>query len=194
MQKISIRTAALAVAVAVGAMTMAACTVTKSDTASAPRADETSVDARANAALERLYQTAPGSKELVARSKGVLVFPSVVGGSFVVGVEHGRGVLRVGGRTDSYYSTTGASIGWQAGGQSQAVIYVFNTAEALAQFRASSGWSVGVDANVAAGKVGANGSIDTTSAQAPVTSFVLNNVGLEAGVSLQGAKITRIKQ
>ena len=194
MQKISIRTAALAVAVAIGAMTMAACTVTKSDTASAPRADETSVDARANAALERLYQTAPGSKELVARSKGVLVFPSVVGGSFVVGVEHGRGVLRVGGRTDSYYSTTGASIGWQAGGQSQAVIYVFNTAEALAQFRASSGWSVGVDANVAAGKVGANGSIDTTSAQAPVTSFVLNNVGLEAGVSLQGAKITRIKQ
>ncbi len=194
MQKISIRTAALAVAVAVGSMTMAACTVTKSDTASAPRADETSVDARANAALERLYQTAPGSKELVARSKGVLVFPSVVGGSFVVGVEHGRGVLRVGGRTDSYYSTTGASIGWQAGGQSQAVIYVFNTAEALAQFRASSGWSVGVDANVAAGKVGANGSIDTTSAQAPVTSFVLNNVGLEAGVSLQGAKITRIKQ
>lgn len=194
MQKISIRTAALAVAVAVGSMTMAACTVTKSDTASAPRADETSVDARANAALERLYQTAPGSKELVARSKGVLVFPSVVGGSFVVGVEHGRGVLRVGGRTDSYYSTTGASIGWQAGGQSQAVIYVFNTAEALAQFRASSGWSVGVDANVAAGKVGANGSIDTTSAQAPVTSFVLNNVGLEAGVSLQGAKITRVKQ
>ena len=152
------------------------------------------MDARATAALERLYQTAPGSKELVARSKGVLVFPSVVGGSFVVGVEHGRGVLRVGGRTDSYYSTTGASIGWQAGGQSQAVIYVFNTAEALAQFRASSGWSVGVDANVAAGKVGANGSIDTTSAQAPVTSFVLNNVGLEAGVSLQGAKITRIKQ
>ncbi|MEG0113675.1 MAG: twin-arginine translocation pathway signal, partial [Comamonas sp.] len=46
----------------------------------------------------------------------------------------------------------------------------------------------------AAGRVGANGSIDTTSAQAPVTSFVLNNAGLEAGVSLQGAKITRIKE
>ena len=46
----------------------------------------------------------------------------------------------------------------------------------------------------AVGKVGANGSIDTTSAQAPVTSFVLNNAGLEAGVSLQGAKITRIKE
>ena len=32
---------------------------------------------------------------MVQRAKGVLIFPSVIGGSFVVGVEHGRGVLRV---------------------------------------------------------------------------------------------------
>lgn len=194
MQRFSMRSLGVAAAVVAGALSMAACTVTKPETSNAPRADETSVDARANAALERLYQTAPGSKDLVARSNGVLVFPSVIGGSFVIGVEHGRGVLRVGKRSDSYYSTTGASIGWQAGGQSKAVIYVFNTPEALAKFRASNGWSVGADATVAAGRVGANGSIDTTSAQAPVTSFVLNNAGLEAGVSLQGAKITKIKE
>ncbi|WP_312834203.1 YSC84-related protein [Comamonas sp.] len=194
MQRFSMRTLGVAAAVVAGALSMAACTVTKPETSNAPRADETSVDARANAALERLYQTAPGSKDLVARSKGVLVFPSVIGGSFVIGVEHGRGVLRVANRSDSYYSTTGASIGWQAGGQSKAVIYVFNTPEALAKFRDSNGWSVGADATVAAGRIGANGSIDTTSAQAPVTSFVLNNAGLEAGVSLQGAKITKIKE
>ena len=121
-----------------------------------------------------------------------MIFPSVIGGSFVVGVEHGRGELRVGGKRESEYSTTGASIGWQAGGASKAVIYVFNTQEALNKFRNSNGWSVGADASVTAGRVGANGSIDTTSAQAPVTSFVINNVGLEAGVSLQGAKITRV--
>ena len=192
MRHFSLRSVGLAAAVAVGAFAMTACTVTKTDTAAAPRADSTTVNARADAALERLYQTAPGSKELVQRARGVLIFPSVVGGSFVVGVEHGRGVLRVGGKHDSEYSTTGASIGWQAGGQSKAVIYVFNTQEALDKFRASNGWSVGADANVAAGRVGANGSIDTTSAQAPVTSFVINNVGLEAGVSLNGSKITRV--
>ena len=192
MRHFSLRSVGLAAAVAVGAFTMTACTVTKTDTAAAPRADSTTVNARADAALERLYQTAPGSKELVQRARGVLIFPSVVGGSFVVGVEHGRGVLRVGGKHDSEYSTTGASIGWQAGGQSKAVIYVFNTQEALEKFRASNGWSVGADANVSAGRVGANGSIDTTSAQAPVTSFVINNVGLEAGVSLNGSKITRV--
>lgn len=192
MRSMSLRTVGLAAAMAAGVFTMTACTVTKPDTAAAPRADSTTVSTRADAALERLYSTAPGSKELVQNAKGVLVFPSVVGGSFVVGVEHGRGVLRVGGKNVSEYSTTGASIGWQAGGQSRAVIYVFNTNEALEKFRNSNGWSVGADATVSAGRIGANGSVDTTSAQAPVSSFVLNNVGLEAGVSLQGAKITRV--
>lgn len=192
MRQISLRSVAMAAAVAAGALVMTACTTTKPDTASAPRSDATTVNTRANAALERLYQTAPGSKEMVQRAKGVLIFPSVIGGSFVVGVEHGRGVLRVGGQNRGNYSTTGASIGWQAGGQSKAVIYVFNTQEALDHFLKSDGWSVGADATVAAGKIGANGSIDTTTAQAPVTSYVLTNAGLEAGVSLQGTKITKV--
>ena len=194
MQRFSMRTLGVAAAVVAGALSMAACTVTKPETNNAPRADETSVDARTNAALERLYQTAPGSKELVARSKGVLVFPSVIGGSFVIGVEHGRGVLRVGNRSDSYYSTTGASLGWQAGGQSKAVIYVFSTQDALDKFVNGNGWSGGVDATVAAGNIGANGSIDTTTATAPVVSYVMTNAGLEAGVALQGSKITKIER
>ena len=192
MRQISLRSVAMAAALAAGALTMTACTTTKPETASAPRSDSTTVNTRANAALERLYQTAPGSKEMVQRAKGVLIFPSVIGGSFVVGVEHGRGVLRVGGQNRGFYSTTAASIGWQAGGQSKAVIYVFNTQEALDKFLRSDGWSVGADATVAAGRIGANGSVDTTTAQAPVTSYVLTNAGLEAGVSLQGTKITKV--
>lgn len=154
MRELSLRTVVLAAALAAGSMAMVGCTTTKPDTKSAPRADATTVNARATAALERLYQTAPGSKEMVARAKGVLIFPSVIGGSFVIGVEHGRGVLRVNGQNKGFYSTTGASVGWQAGGQSKAVIYVFNTQEALDKFLASDGWSVGADATVAAGKVG----------------------------------------
>lgn len=192
MRTLSFRSVAMAAAVVMGALSMAACTTTKPDTTAAPRADSTTINTRATAALERLYETAPGSKEMVARAKGVLIFPSVIGGSFVVGVEHGRGVLRVNGRNHSFYSTTAASIGWQAGGQSKAVIYVFNTQEALDKFLNSNGWSAGADATVAAGRMGANGSIDTTSAPAPVTSYVLTNAGLEAGVSVQGSKITRI--
>ena len=192
MRQISLRSVAMAAALAAGAMTMTACTTTKPETAAAPRADATTINTRANAALERLYQTAPGSKEMVQRAKGVLIFPSVIGGSFVVGVEHGRGVLRVGGQNRGFYSTTAASIGWQAGGQSKAVVYVFNTQEALDKFVNGNGWSAGVDATVAVGRVGANGVIDTNTAQAPVSSFVMTNAGLEAGVSLQGARIHKI--
>ena len=192
MRQISLRSVAVAVAVTAGAMAMTACTTTKPDTASAPRADATTINTRANAALERLYQTAPGSKEMVANAKGVLIFPSVVGGSFVVGVEHGRGVLREHGKNTAFYSTTGASIGWQIGGQSKAVIYVFNTEDALKKFKASEGWSVGADAQVTVGKGGANSTIVAITAQQPVVSYVLTNVGLEAGVSLNGSKISRV--
>ena len=192
MRKVSMRSVVIATAVAAGSLSMVACTATKPETTSAQRADSTTLRTRVNSTLDRLYQTAPGSKEMVQRAKGVLVFPSVIGGSFVLGVEHGRGELLVGGRVRGEYTTTAASVGWQAGGQSKAVIYVFNTQEALDKFLASNGWSVGADATVAAGRIGANGSVDTTTAPAPVTSYVLTNVGLEAGVSLQGTKITKV--
>ncbi len=192
MCKVSMRSVAIAVAVLTGAVSMVACTTTKPETTPAQRADSTTLRTRVVTTLDRLYQTAPGSREMVQRAKGVLVFPSVIGGSFVVGVEHGRGELLVGGNVRGEYTTTAASIGWQAGGQSKAVIYVFNTQEALDKFLKSDGWAVGADATVAAGKIGANGSVDSTSYDAPVSSYVLTNAGLEAGVALGGSKITRV--
>lgn len=192
MKNISIRSLVVATAVALGGVAMVACTTTTENAQASNRSERASLEAQVNATLSRLYDTAPGSREMVARAKGVLVFPSVIGGSFVIGVDHGRGVLRTGNKTHSYYSTTSASIGWQAGGQSKAVVYVFSTQDALDKFINGNGWSGGVDATVAAGHVGANGSIDTQTAQPPVSSYVMTNTGLEAGVSVQGSKITRI--
>lgn len=193
MKSQSVRSLLIAATLAAGGLAMVGCTTTSpSDVQASPRATGSSIDAQVDATLARLYATVSGSRELVARSKAVLVFPTVVGGSFVIGAEHGRGALRSGSRTLGYYSTTAASIGWQAGGQSKAVVYIFNTQDALDKFVNGNGWSAGVDATVAVGRVGANGVIDTTTAQAPVSSFVMTNAGLEAGVSLQGARIHKI--
>ena len=192
MQKFSLRSLVVATVVGVAGVAMVGCTTTKESAQASPRSDRVSIESQANATLSRLYDTAPGSREMVASAKGVLVFPAVIGGSFVIGVEHGDGVLRVANKTHSYYTTTGASIGWQAGGQSKAVIYVFSTQDALDKFVNGNGWSGGVDATVAVGHIGANGSVDTQTIKAPVTSFVMTNTGLEAGVSLQGSKITRV--
>ena len=122
----------------------------------------------------------------------MLIFPDVLSGSFIIGAEHGKGVLRVGGANAGYYSTTAGSIGFQAGAQSKAMVLLFMTQGALDKFRNSSGWTVGADATVAVVDIGANGRIDTNTAQQPVVGFVMNNGGLMAGVSLAGTKISKI--
>lgn len=168
------------------------CTTTKPGTGSTPTSARTAIDADVDAALSKLYNTVPGSRELVSRSAGVLVFPSVISASLGIGAEYGRGALRSGGRTQGYYSTTAGSVGWQAGAQSRAVVYVFTTQDALDKFRASNGWTVGADATVALATVGANGQVDTNTVRQPVVGYVMTNAGLEAGVALQGAKISPV--
>ena len=199
MRSIHFRSLALACAVAVGGIAVVGCTTTRPQDQASSASSRASIDAQVDAALSKLYDSARGSRELVASSKGVLVFPRaisaglMVGASMGIGAEYGRGALRAGGRTQAYYSTTAGSIGFQAGAQSKAVIYVFTTQAALDKFRSSKGWTAGADATVAAATFGANGSIDTNTIQQPVVGFVLTNVGLEAGVSISGAKISEIR-
>jgi lipid-binding SYLF domain-containing protein len=135
----------------------------------------------------------PGSRELVSKARGVLVFPSVIQAGLIVGGQYGEGALRVGGTSVGYYSTASGSFGLQAGAQSKAIIFLFMTQDSLDKFRNADGWSVGGDASVALVKVGANGVIDTTTATAPVQVFVLTNTGLMGDLSLQGTKVSRLK-
>ena len=189
----TLRTFGAATAVALCSIAFVGCTTTKPSDRASTSSSRSSIDAQVDATLSKLYDSVKGSRELVAKSSGVLVFPAVVGASLGVGAEYGRGALRVNGRTQSYYSTTAGSVGFQAGAQSKAVIYLFTTQAALDKFRNSKGWTAGADATVAAATFGANGSIDTNTIQQPVVGFVLTNVGLEAGVSISGAKISEIR-
>lgn len=194
MQKKSInfsRTGA-AFAMAFAALAFTACTTTLPNQNATPAEQRAEINNQADATLTRLYQSAPGSRDLVQRAEGVLIFPEVVSGGFIVGAEHGKGVLRVGGQNSGYYSTSSGSIGLQAGAQSRAVVILFMTQEALNDFRNSSGWTAGVDASVAVATVGANGRVDTSTIKEPVVAFALTNAGLMAGVSLEGSKIQPI--
>ena len=150
------------------------------------------VDASYHETLERLYAGTPGSRELVAKARGVLVFPRVISAGLVVGGAYGEGQLREHGRVEGYYRTTTGSIGWQIGAQSRAIVILFMTDDSLQRFKASKGWSGGADASVAVLTAGANGAIDANAAQAPTSAFIMTNAGLMAGATLQGTKITRI--
>ncbi|MDX3894929.1 YSC84-related protein [Pusillimonas sp.] len=186
------RTLFAAVAMATAALALTACTTTvpRSEQSGVERRD--SINERADATLKRLYEVAPNSRELVSQAKGVLIFPRVIGGGFIVGAEHGDGVLRAGGQNKGYYSTSSGSIGLQAGAQSKAIVFVFKTQEALDKFLASNGWTAGVDATVAVANLSANGSVDLNTLREPVVGFVMTNAGLMAGVSLEGTKVNRI--
>jgi lipid-binding SYLF domain-containing protein len=151
------------------------------------------IDAAVDSALTRLYSDVRGSRELVQKAEGVLVFPSVFKAGFIVGGEYGEGALRVGGRTAEYYSATAGAIGLLAGAQTKSVFILFMTREALAQFRQSSGWTVGADAAVTVINVGAGGTVTAETVRDPVVGFVLTNQGLMVDVSLQGMKITPLK-
>ena len=180
------------VAAAVAMLSMGACTTTgPNDTGSVDSAHH-AINRGYEETLSRLYQSAPSSRELVSRARGVLIFPSVLEAGFVVGAEYGKGELRVGNNVEGYYKTTAGSIGFQAGAQSKAIIVLFMTQDSLDNFRASKGWTVGADATVALATIGANGDIDSNTVKQPVVGFVVTNAGLMAGVSLQGAKITRL--
>lgn len=187
------RTRLAAVTLCAAGLLLAGCTTTPPSKPSAAAKTDTrqSLDNAASATLSKLYEAAPSSRELVARARGVLVFPDVLSGSFIVGAEHGKGVLRVGNSTAGYYQTTSGSIGFQAGAQSKAMVLLFMTDDALNKFRNSSGWTVGADATVALVNIGANGRIDSNTAKQPIVGFVMNNGGLMAGVSLEGTKISK---
>ncbi len=183
-----------AAALIVGSLALTGCTTTpdKPDNAATNASKRQAIDSSVDATLSRMYSTVKGSRELVAKSRGVLVFPDVIQAGFIVGGQSGNGALRVGGSTVGYYNTSSLSVGLQAGAQSKAIVFLFMTQDALDSFRKSDGWAAGADASVAVVKVGANGAVDTTTATAPVEVLVLTNAGLMGDLSVNGTKVTKL--
>jgi lipid-binding SYLF domain-containing protein len=152
------------------------------------------LDAAVSAALERLQTEVKGSKSVLAKAQGVLVFPEVLKAGFVFAGEGGEGALRIGGKSAAYYTLFSGSVGFQAGGQKRDIILVFLDAGALKKFRASDGWKAGVDGSVTLIDTGVAEQIDTTKLKAPIVGFIVGQKGLMAGVSLDGSKITQVKK
>ncbi len=148
----------------------------------------------ADATLNRFKKEVSGGAQFLHKAEGVLVFPSVIKAGMVVGGEYGEGTLRIKGRTAGYYSTAGASVGFQLGAQSKSVVVVFLSKQALAKFQRSDGWKVGVDGSVAVIKWGVGEDINTTEINDPVVGFIFSNKGLMYNLTLEGSKISRIQR
>lgn len=145
-----------------------------------------------DAVLEQFRKEVTGGSAFLEKAAGVLVFPSVIKGGIFIGGEYGEGALRIGGKTIEYYSTAAASVGFQLGAQSKAVVLVFMTDGALAEFRRSDGWKAGVDGSVAVIEWGVGEDVNTIDISDPIIGFVFNNKGLMYNLTLEGSKFTKI--
>ena len=135
----------------------------------------------------------PSVRSLVKRAKGVLIYPQVLKGAFLVGVSGGSGVLlahdakarKWGG--PAFYTIGEASFGLQAGGQASEVILVALTDRGVTALLSTSA-KLGVDVGVALGPVGAGAEAATANLSADLVSYSRAQ-GLYAGVSLEGAVV-----
>jgi lipid-binding SYLF domain-containing protein len=156
-------------------------------------ANTTEIDTRVADALNRFYSQNDRHREMAQKASAVLVFPRVTKAGAGVGGEFGEGALQVGGRTVGYYKVTGGSVGATLGVARHSEVILFMTDAARDHFMNSHDWSIGADANVAVVKHGAGAEYDSAEMRKPVLAFVFNEKGLMGDVSLEGAKISKIR-
>ena len=151
------------------------------------------IDSGVKPSIEKL-KNLEGGDAVLKKAAGILVFPSVFKAGIGLGGEYGEGALLIKGTTIDYYSTAAASIGFQLGAQKKTIIIAFMDKKALNDFRNSDGWKVGADASVTVVAVGADGSVDTSKTNKPIVAFVFNQKGLMYNLTLEGAKISKLKR
>jgi lipid-binding SYLF domain-containing protein len=131
---------------------------------------------------------------VLSKSEGIAIFPGTIKGGFVVGAQHGRGVLSA--RVENsrawsapaFMTITGGSIGAQIGVQAVDVVLVIMSRRGL-QNLVSNEFKIGADAGVAGGPVGREASAGTdVQLRAEILSYSRAR-GLFAGINLNGSSI-----
>jgi lipid-binding SYLF domain-containing protein len=132
-------------------------------------------------------------RSLLPKARGVLIYPQVLRGAFIIGASGGSGVLLVrdprrhrwGG--PAFYTIGQASFGLQAGGEASEVVFVALTDRGVSALLATS-TKLGGDIGVAVGPVGAGAEAATQNLSADIVSYSRNK-GLYAGLALDGAVV-----
>lgn len=133
-------------------------------------------------------------QKMVADAQGIAIVPNMVRGAFVVGLQHGRGVLLVRGPGGAWQAPrmieiTGGSLGYQIGVQSTDLILIFRTPQSVTNVMRGT-LKVGVDASAAAGPVGRQASAATDLAlKAEILSYSRAR-GAFIGASIDGSSIS----
>jgi len=131
-------------------------------------------------------------KQILDKARAIAVFPSTVKGAFIVGAQHGKGLIsaRMDGKwsAPAFVTLTGGSLGFQIGGQATDIVLVVMNDRGMENLTSNS-FKIGGDASVAAGPVGREATAATDyKFEAEILSYSRSR-GVFAGISLNGSTI-----
>lgn len=132
---------------------------------------------------------------MLQSAAGVAIFPNMIKGGFILGVNYGRGVLHVRNADRSWsppamVTMGGGSIGFQAGIQAADIVLVFKTPQSLTNILNGQKVTLGADASVAVGPVGRQANAATDARLGAEIYSYARSRGLFLGVSLGGADLS----
>jgi SH3 domain-containing YSC84-like protein 1 len=133
-------------------------------------------------------------QHILDRAEAIVVIPSLVKGGFVLGAEHGKGVMSVRNRAannwslPSFVAMTGGSIGWQIGVQSTDLVLLVMNKSGVDDLLKSE-FKFGPDASIAAGPIGRSAQASTDPSFNSKILAYSRAKGVFAGLSVQGSSL-----
>jgi lipid-binding SYLF domain-containing protein len=145
-------------------------------------------------ALQQLYSNNPAAAAIGRQARAILIFPRIIKAGLVFGGAFGEGELKQGPRVDGYYNSLTGSWGLQAGGQSYGYVVFLMNQKAVDYVHDTQGWEIGVGPTVVVVDTGVARNLSTSTLKDDAYAFIFDQKGLMAGVSIEGSKISRIKE
>ena len=133
----------------------------------------------------------PATKALAEKAQAILVFPKITRASVGVGVQRGTGTLLKAGNPEGFYTTTGTSVGMQAGAKTYGYALFFMNDNAVQALGKAKGFEVGVGPTVVVVNKGTAKNLTTTTLKADIYAVIFDTKGLMAGLGVQGNKISK---
>ena len=162
-------------------------------TAPACAASESDLNKDSDQALQTLYKLHPFAERLSHSAKAILIFPNVVKAGLIFGGAYGEGELQRGAKGEGYYNSVTGSWGLQAGAQSYSYVVFLMSEKAVRYLRNTHGWEIGVGPTVVVVDEGKAKNLSSSTLKDDAYAFIFGQQGLMAGISLEGTKISRIK-
>lgn len=145
-------------------------------------------------ALRTLYKNNPAAESMSHSAKAILIFPKIVKAGLVFGGSYGEGVLTKNSHFSGYYNSVSASWGWQAGAESYGYVVFLMDNKAVTYLEKSKGWEIGVGPNVVVVDEGVAKNFSSSTMKDDAYAFIFDQQGLMASLSIEGTKISHIKQ